>query len=293
MLKMASKILFLMTFVLILTKSWFSYTSGFRMDKIKPIDFENSDFIKCGDVNLDSILNQDFHFLSKGRHTFVFKSTDDKHVIKFFRFHRYKMPVFFQIFQSISFIGKYKEKLRKELDESYAETMKSYQLAYTKLANETAAIFIHLPGNGGYLKTIFIVDKFKVKRMLYLDDYGFIIQRKAKSFSKELFRIKNDEKAVEDLLISFFSNLDSIYKKNIINNDRHVLNNLGVIEGKVIEMDTGRFCLNPEIAKKDILEKEAKNYIVYLKKWLSKNIPRALPVLDRQLSKLINSETDG
>src|SRR3989337_2234180 len=106
MLKIFSKILVLIGFVSILTMGWLSYTCGYRLDKIKAQDFENL-IIKTGDFDLDSMLSQRFHFLSKGRHTFVFRSEDDKYVIKFFRFHRYKTSVFFQIFKSMPYIDKY------------------------------------------------------------------------------------------------------------------------------------------------------------------------------------------
>ncbi len=293
MIKIVLKIFLLIIAVAFVIKSWLSYSCSFRIDKIQPSHFFDNNYNDHSDhLDLDLVLNQKFKFLSKGRHTFVFRSEDNKYVIKFFRFHRYKLPITFQLCKSLPWIKNFSEKLQKELNILYFETMDSYKLVYEKLQTETATIYVHLNKSNDLNKKIIVVDKFKISHTIDLDNYGFIIQKKAKSFSKELIKVKNDKKALEKLLIAFFSNLESIYKKNIINNDRHVLNNLGVIDNRVVEIDTGRFALKQELNKKHILEKEAYHYTMYLKKWLSKNIPDALPILDSQLIKLMQFQID-
>jgi len=289
MIKYIFKILFIIFLIAICTKSWITYSCSFRIDKIEPKDFfENANFYKSEISNLEKIFNQNFKFINKGRHTFVFLSEDNNYVVKFFRFHRYKLPFVLQVCKSFPMIKKISKKIQKELDILYFETINSYKLAYENLQTQTATIYVHLNKSNDLNKKIKILDKFNVSYYLDLDNYGFIIQKKAKSFQKELLKLKNDKLAVESLLNSFFDNLGSIYEKNIINNDRHILNNLGIIDNKIIEIDIGRFALNKQIKEKTVLEKEAYHYTVYLRKWLSKNIPDALPVLDSQLKNIIN-----
>lgn len=290
--KTGLKIFLLVAFVATVAKIWVNYTCSFRIDKINPGSFfENHIDIRISkDSKLDSILNQKFKFLCKGRHTFVFISENNKYVIKFFRFHRYRLPINLQIGKSLPFISSICEKLEKELDILYLETMDSYRLVYEKIKNETATVYVHLNKTSDLNKKFRIIDKFNISYVINLNDFGFVIQKKAKTFSKKLLECKNDTRIVEDLLTSFFINLRSIYKKGILNKDRHVLNNLGIIDNKVVEIDVGRFAFYKELSKKDILEKEAYQYTTYLRKWLSKNIPEALPFLDSQLIKLIESE---
>lgn len=287
--KIFFRIFFLIAVIALICKLWINYSCSFRIDKIQPDRvLQNPELNISDSFNSDAILNQNFYLLDKGRHTFVFSSEDDKYVIKFFRFHRYSMPFFFKIFKSYPFIKNYYEKLDKELNISYLETMDSYKLTYENLKDETATIYVHLARNNILNKKIKIFDKFLIKHEIDLDKYGFVLQHKAKSFSKEFLKVKEDKLAIENLLASFFENLSLIYKKNIINNDRHILNNLGIIDNRVVEIDTGRFSMNLDMSKKEILEKEVYHYTVYLRKWLSKNIPQALPVLDSHLVKFVD-----
>jgi hypothetical protein len=288
--KIVIKTLFLLGIVGCIIKCWIAYTSSFRIDKILPNNFEEYNKYEVQYFDVDQVFNQKFKFIDKGRQTFVFASEDDKYVIKFIRFHRYSLPMCFQICSSLPWLKNYIKKYQKELDILYSETMASYRLSYEKLQRETATIYIHLNKTNFLNKKIIIFDKLGVCHSIDLDNYGFIVQKKAKSFSKELLKIKNNSRAVEALLVSFFNNLDSMYKKNIINDDRHIINNLGVIDNKVVEIDIGRFALKQGLNKKDVLENEAYNYTIYLKKWLSKNIPEALPILDSQVDKINNSQ---
>lgn len=284
MLKNCIKIFVLIGVIALISKGWVTYTRSFRLDKILPTSsFEKTESNNESFEKLSKILDQKFRFFNKGRHTFVFISEDGNFVLKFFRFHRYSLPFTYQTCNFLPFIKNISEKSQKELNISYQETMQSYQLVYDQLPNETALVYAHLSKTNNLFKKITIIDKFKVPHKIDLDNYGFIIQKKAKSFKKELLRLKNDNKAVESLLISFFDNLKNIYKKNIINDDRHILNNLGVIDNKVVELDLGRFA-KKELSDDFVLKSEAKNYTFYLKKWLKKNIPYAEYIVDKQLN---------
>lgn len=286
--KISLKVVVLFLLLIFTIKCWINFTSSFRLDKIQNMHLDDFNF-QCNNCsNLDSILLQKFKFLSKGRQSFVFSSEDDKYVIKFFRYHRYTLPLSIKIFSSFPIINNFSNKLDGELKDFYIETMMSYKLTYEKLQRETSTIFVHLNKTSDLNKKITIVDKFNIKHIIDLDKYGFVIQKKAKSFSKELLRLKNDKNAFENLIASFFDNLNDIYKKNMMNNDRHVIDNLGVIDDRVVEIDIGRFSPNNKINQKQILENEARRYTVYLKRWLMKNNPDELAFFDSQLNKLIN-----
>jgi hypothetical protein len=289
--KLFLKLFFLVAIIGSLIKGWVNYTCSFRIDKIRPKHFFENHWDVNNSKNLEiDAIDQKFRFFGKGRHTFVFVSDDNKYVIKFFRFHRYLLPIFCEIGKSLPFIKNICFKLEKELEVLYFETMNSYRLVNDKLKDETATLYVHLNKTTNLNKTLIIKDKFGKSYRINLDDYGFVIQKKADSFLQELLRFKDNEKDVEDLLISFFNNLSSIYEKNILNNDRHILNNLGIVDDRVVELDIGRFVFDENLNKMDILEKEAYHYTTYLRKWLLKNIPAVLPVIDCQLIKLIKSK---
>lgn len=289
-LKISLKTFFLIVFIAVLSKVWVSYNSSFRLDKIEPKEFfdnhfeidifENKDLLK--------ILNQKYKFLGKGRQSFVFISDDKKYVLKFFRFHRYRPSVFCNLISSFNIAKRYTKKIQDEKDDMYFETMNSIKLVYEQLKDETATIYVHL-NKTDHLNKIKIEDKFKKEHLIDLNDLGFVVQKKALSFKKALLNAKNDNETLKNLLSSFFYNLESIYKKKLLNKDRHVLQNLGIIDGnRVVEIDIGRFILKNDFDKEKV-KKEVFHYTTYLKKWLLKNAPSSVEFLDQKLIELTDN----
>ncbi len=293
-LKITLRLLFLFVFIAIISKIWIIYSGSFRLDKIDSKHFFSNHFevdIK-ENKDLDEILNKKYKFLTKGRQSFVFESEDEKYVLKLFRFHRYRPSIFYNLISSFNFAKRYIKKIQDEKNDLYYQTMNSYKLAYEHLKDETATIYVHLNKSDNLNNKLKIEDRFKNTHFINLNEVGFVVQKKAFSFEKALLKAKNDKKAFEVLLNSFFNNLQSIYDKNLLNKDRHVIQNLGVVdENKVIELDIGRFVLKKDFDEKKV-RKEVYHYTKYLKKWLLKNAPDFIKILDENLVKLIfNTKT--
>ena len=284
------KLVLFIAIIAIGAKGWIKCNSSFRVDKIKPKEFFNNTIkIKSNKkIDLSDVFDQKYIFLSKGRQSFVFVSQDKKHVIKFFRFHRYSEPIWSKCLAFFHLFRPYIDKNLYEKKDLYTKTMNSYKLAYEKLKKETATTYVHLNKTKNLNKKLKVLDKFGKTHILDLDNYGFVVQKRALSFKDALLKAKNDKNAVNNLIGAFFDNLDSIYKKNILNKDRHVMQNLGVIDDRVVEIDIGRF--SKKKFNKNKLQKEAKHYTHYLKKWLSKNISDASDLVDDKLEKLIENK---
>lgn len=291
--KITLRFILLIAMVAIFTKTFIVYKCGFRIDKIEPKEFFDNHFEVDITKNNEPlvlnqiILNQKYRFLNKGRQSFVFESKDKNYVLKLFRFHRYRNPFFCNFISFFSFGERYIKNLQNERNDLYFKTMNSYRLVSEMLKEETATIFVHL-NKTKKLNVITIEDRFKNNYKLDLNEYGFVVQKKASSFKKALLNIKNDKHKKDALLLSFFDNLQAIYNKNLVNKDRHVLQNLGIIDNnKVVEIDVGRFVLKKDFSGEKI-KKEAYHYTTYLKKWISKNMPDALELVDKKLIELSN-----
>ncbi|NGX32509.1 MAG: hypothetical protein K1060chlam4_00557 [Candidatus Anoxychlamydiales bacterium] len=289
-LKIPLKIISLIALIAVFSKAWVFYSSSFRLDKIEPKEL----FLNHFEINilenkdLSAIFNQKYRFLSKGRQSFVFVSDDNRYVLKLFRYHRYRQSIFCNLISSFEIAKKYTTKIQDEKNDLYYESMNSYKLAYEKLKDETATIYVHLNKTNNLNRKLQIEDKFKNIHLVDLNEVGFALQKKAFSFKKALLNAKNDKKAFEILLSSFFDNLQSIYSKNILNKDRHVIQNLGVIDDRVVEIDIGRFIIKNDF-NEEKLKKEATHYTTYLKKWLLKNAPYSIKFLDEKLYELTHN----
>ena len=189
---------------------------------------------------------------------------------------------------SFEIAKKYTKKIQDEKNDLYYESMNSYKIAYEKLKDETATIYVHLNKTNNLNRKLKIEDKFRNTHIIDLNEVGFVVQKKAFSFKKALLNAKDNKKTFETLLNSFFDNLQSIYSKNLLNKDRHVIQNLGVIDERVVEVDIGRFIIKNDFNESKIKE-EAYHYTTYLKKWLLKNFPDSIEFLDEKLLELTNN----
>ncbi|KKL98156.1 MAG: hypothetical protein KR126chlam4_00912 [Candidatus Anoxychlamydiales bacterium] len=282
-LKLFFKTIFVVALILAVSKSWQLITDGFRIDKI------NSSLTKKDASNLSiepeisKIFNQKFKYLSKGCQTYVFKSLDDRYVLKFIRYHRYKIPLWLRV---CTFLDDYRNKRLYYKDKLLKDSLKSYEIASNFLKDETAIIYVHLNKTNNLNKKIELQDRLGKKYLVDLDTKGFVIQKKVKTFEDVLMQHKNDEIELKKLANSFLYTTEAIYKKGFINDDYNCVKNSGFINGKVIHSDVGSFLPRDNLMAKENFEKEFFRFVRYFKKWSDKNAPFLSSHLDEKIKNM-------
>ena len=276
------KTIVFLSLICITAKSWQLLTDGFRKDKI------NSDLsVASQDMNIpseiDEILDQKFKYLSKGCQTYVFESFDQNYVIKFVRFHRYKIPLWLRV---SSFLEKHKNKRLYYKDKLLQDSLKSYEIAYNYLKDETATIYVHLNKTGSINKNLQLFDRLNRKYLVDLDTSGFIIQKKVKTLQDVLNHNKNSEIELKKLAHSFLYTTKSLYQKGFINDDYNCVKNSGFIDGKVIHTDLGSFLPKDHLMEKQNFENEFYRFVRYFKKWSDKNAPFLSTYVDEEIKKM-------
>ncbi|NGX33693.1 MAG: hypothetical protein K1060chlam1_00033 [Candidatus Anoxychlamydiales bacterium] len=275
--------IFLVALILAISKSWQLITDGFRIDKI------NSSLTKIDSSNLTidpeitKIVDQKFKYLSKGCQTYVFKSLDDRYVLKFIRYHRYKIPLWLRIF---TFLDSYRNKRLYYKDKLLKDSLKSYEIASKFLKDETAIVYVHLNETDNINKKVQIIDRLGRKYLIDLDKTGFVVQKKVKTFEDILRQNKGNEIELKKLANSFLYTTEAIYRKGFINDDYNCVKNSGFINGKVIHSDVGSFLPRDNLKSKENFEKELVRFVRYFKKWSDKNAPFLSSHLDEKIKKM-------
>lgn len=277
------KTLFFIGIICIFAKSWQLITDGFRLDKLKST-LSNNKEVYSDSNDIHKILDQEFKYLSKGCQTYVFESEDNNYVIKFVRFHRYKIPLWLTV---LDFFDSYKTKRLYYKEKLLNDSLKSYQIANSYLKDETATIYVHLSRTDIFNKKITILDRFKRKYFIDLDSAGFIIQKKVKTFEEILSKNKHDPDELKKLTNSFLNTTFSIYQKGYINDDYNCVKNSGVLDDRVIHSDLGSFLKKDEMKNKDVLTHEINRFMRYFKKWSDKNAPFLSEYVDEEVKKII------
>lgn len=233
---------------------------------------------------LDTVLNQKFRYLAKGKQSFVFVSEDGKYVLKLLNNQYQKRLSTLRLLPST--LSHDKIAYNKKKMEMACE---SYELAFSDLREETGILLLHLYPTSSLNKKITVVDKLEIEHKLDLDNTGFLLQKRATPAYAQLKEwLDNGEKekakhAVSDILKLLVTRC----KKGISDKDPLIRTNLGFIGGKPLLLDLGPFSKNPEIKKRELYTPEILKITTSLKEWLQKEDPSIAVYLEEELKRAL------
>lgn len=266
-------------FVICVALAGISYLRYFLIDgfSTRKINY-SGEYQKEYDLGIDfetvrDILDQEFVYLGKGRQSYVFESSDKKYVIKFIKYHKYKMPFYKDILEYFNWISEKRKVYFNQKINRYQTAYNSYKIAYFDLAEMTKIKYLHLNQTYFLKKNVVLRDKMGIKHLVDLDKVAFILQERAEDLAFSLKKKKN----VEKLIDSFFSSIHLKRKNHIMDKDySNIIRNSGVIDGNFIEVDVGSFVKNKTLDKK--FWKEEFLYVSNLmESFLKDNLEEFLP----------------
>jgi hypothetical protein len=229
-------------------------------------------------AHIKEILNQPYSYLGKGAQCFVFASQDGQYVIKFFR-HDHISPRRWLQMLPFDWARSKAAKKSKKLYKDFA----SYKLAYESFKDETGLIFLHLNKTGDFGQTLDLVDKLGIHHRLPLDQYEFLLQKKASlayPAIEEMMKLGNVEQA-RQALTNLVLLLAKRAQKGIADKDPDLNTNFGFIGITPIQIDMGRYRPAPPKFDRDEIIRITDN----LHQWLMVRYPD----LDRHLKTQIEN----
>lgn len=199
-------------------------------------EWETSSYLT--EEELRQIVSQPFHFLGKGAQSFVFASEDGKTVIKFFRHHHLSAPSWYQWLPF-----KWAEESIRKKQSKLSKDFASYKLAYQELREETGLLYLHLNKTSHLHLTLDLVDKIGIHHPLPLDDYEFVIQKRATLAYTALqtWIDRGQMHEAKEALTSLVKLLADRSRKGIYDKDPDLNTNFGFIGTQPIQIDIGRF----------------------------------------------------
>lgn len=233
---------------------------------------------------LDSIFNQKFRYLAKGKQSFVFVSEDEKYVIKLLNNQYQKRLSTLHLLPSWLAHDKIAYNQKK-----MALASESYQLAFSDLREETGVLLLHLHPTSSLNKKLTIVDKLQIEHKLDLDNTGFLLQKRATPAYTQLkeWLQKGEKDKAKHALSDILKLLVTRCKKGISDKDPLIRTNLGFIGEKPLLLDLGPFSKNPEIKKKELYAPEILKITTSLKEWLQKEDPSLAVYLEEELRRAL------
>lgn len=224
---------------------------------------------------LDRIAEQHFTLLGSGKDCYAFVSSDGKIVVKFFKQKHMRT----QYVLNYLLLSMRTEALNKHKAKRNA-LYQSYQIAYERLPEETAVLYLHLTKTKYLKRTIVLKISDRKTLRLKLDDMEFLVQKRASSIFDELKAHPEKGKEIISSVVELITNRN---KKGIGDNDINCERNLGIVEGKAVQIDVGEFY--PSVTKIGI-QKELKQATIDLYTFLQQNQPELIPYLESQVNPL-------
>jgi len=268
---------FLFSMLVILNLFYF-FSEGFTFSKIESFTQDKIAY-NSGEIP-PNVFNQKFSYLGKGAQVYVFLSEDQKHVLKIYRKSKYSIT-FFDRFFSFS-LNQYLSK-KERLDYNQKKSLESYPISYEFLKPITGLVYMHLMKTTNLFPKVVLEDKLKRKRTLSLDDYIFLIQKRARPLKEKLhqFYLNHDEDNFKKYLISYGKAILFRIDNQIADRDfLNALRNAGVYENQVIFMDVGGFYKNPILKTKERKEQEIQSTLKNLEDFIKKNMPEMKSCFD-------------
>lgn len=271
-----------------------SQTDGFALHKIcSELSFHPEWEVESHPESLGNILDQPYRYLAKGAQSYVFASEDGQYVIKFFRIYHMEPPRFLTHLHWPLCVQGYRLSKIIQKQEELNRDFTSYKIAYDHLKEETGLLFLHLNKTETLKKSLTLIDKLGIAYQIDLDQMEFLVQKRAKIAYPALAQITEEQgiDAGKAALTRLVSLLALRIEKNIKDKDPDLNTNFGFINTQAVQIDVGRFRIDPSTPPLSPLEKrdEVIRITDNLDQWLRVQYPELSTHLQQEIRCLASS----
>ncbi len=257
-------------------------TAGFRWHKIEgDFAYDTRWELQLSEEEQQKIialLQQPFSYLGKGAQCYAFASADGNYVIKFPRLHKMRSPLWLRLAAKISgftVIQRLDRDYSKNRESEREKHFLSYMIAYKQLKEATALVYLHLNQTPEWGFTTTFYDKIGCAYQLDLGKSYFLLQKRASWLVPELERMMKEggEERAKQLIDGLLARLLERAKLGLFDQDPHITNNFGLIDGEVVQIDIGRYQAGPEHTKPKVYCEDIRYVLRKFLPWLSKRFP--------------------
>ena len=246
-------------------------TDGFTWEKVRSsLSYHPAWAVENPPVD-NNIFNQRYTYLGKGAQSFVFASEDGQYVIKFFRHHHMRAPWIIRTLP-YAWAKAQAEKRAAKVGKDFL----SYKIAYESMPEETGLVYLHLNKTKDlFKKKVTFVDKIGIAHAINLDKMEFFVQKRATLLYPAIESLMDQEKP-EEAKQAIAALVDLLHKrcqKGIFDKDPDLNTNFGYAEGRPIQIDVGRFKIDPQHASPEVYRQELVKITDNFHQWLMARYP--------------------
>jgi hypothetical protein len=219
---------------------------------------------------LATICSQPFTYLGKGSQAYAFQSADGKYVLKLFKCYHLRPIPWLEELPLAGFLDSYRNEQLNRRKTKVSTTLKSYAIAHDLIPEECGLLFLQIVPSSHFHQTVTFTDKIGRTHTLALENYGFMIQKKADLIFPTLEKWIKEEKMDEakQFLHSLVQLIVARSKKGVQDQDPDLHKNAGMIGHDAVFIDVGSFHLNEAAKQPDVYVTDVRKITRKLTNWL-------------------------
>lgn len=273
-----------------LERLYYRQNGGFSLAKItSSLTPKAASFSPQVLTEVDSLLNQPFHFFDSGGTSFVFLGEDNTTMLKLFKHHHLAAN---RLFLRLRFpgaldtwrIAKILQKEKKHGHKRQAFFFNSCALAEQSLKEETGLLFLCLHPDTHFSRQVRLIDAWGISHPFDLSRTEFALQKRAEPFFSFLEKLLPNKELAQNAIDALVELIHARCAKGIGDRDPNLLINFGFIEGKAVEFDLGSYFIKEDLKSPFATAQEVFFVTHTLREWLQKYSP---DLLDYLLNRLI------
>lgn len=263
---------FLLLLLAIALLSWFSYAFFDRQFKLSNVTgnwpkVEATPLTVEQQEQLKDLFASPFHYLDRGKQSFVFVSNDSQYVLKLFD-ARCLRSGDFSFFFSIT-----EEHCAKKL----AQLFEGYRVAETYDSGHTGLVALQLVSDPSYSLPITLIDRFGLYHNIDLAAVPFAVQQKAIPLREVISALlaKGEVNGAAEHLQRILDMYVQGYQKGVIDTDHNFMYNTGFVDDHPIRIDLGRLQFQEAVKDPSVYRQDLdKVFIERLGEWLERHFPK-------------------
>jgi hypothetical protein len=263
-------------------------TDGFITDFITRFECYDKNYeiqVSSDAREIKTILSQKYHYLTRGKQSFIFESNDKKYILKFFDNSRFFSKFYILSLPLPNFLDHIRKNCYNKRKSKLEFDLSSVKIAYERLKDDAVLVHANLTKTNFFNDKLCVTNKYGRELLLDLNNAFFILQKKCELFYPK-YEESKDEVYKNHLLESFLEMIHRRTLKLVVDNDiGKNKTNWGVFDNKAVTIDIGRWYIDENLLTSQGYKKHMVKATVTLRKYLLENDPQKIDFLDQKLKK--------
>lgn len=235
-------------------------------------------------------LEQTYLYYDSGGQSFVFLSENGDYAIKFFKQRYFHIPQWLH-YVPVPLLQKYKAKKARGRIEKLKRDFTSYKIAFDEMQEETGIVYLHLNKTTDLNKKLTIKDLLNIEHRIDLDEFDFVIQKRAELAYDYINRtmLQGNVKEAKKAITNIIELIIRYSQKGCYDRDPNIRTNCGMLDNKPILIDVGKLIKDEEMKTREKINEVLLEICQPFNAWLQRRHPILAVYLEEELLKQLDA----